>query len=494
MNNQDAREALRVATRTLDALGVLWWLDCGTLLGHVREGGILAHDLDVDLSSTDWKRAGEIHEAMVAAGFKPFRTFGTPEHGYEQRFTWRDVKLDIFYFYDEGETYWQGSWLDDHLIVSRFDKTIIGRTKKLKGFRVPSQPEALLEARYGDWRTPNTEWDWATDPLCITPESNPLLLETTFLVKTFLRHDLALRCVRSIKERYPSKVLVVDDSDAPKSFEDELKALGVKLLRLPYDSGLSAGRNAGIKQIATPYTVVLDDDTIVTQESRIDRMLRLLSRADIVCGAMRQDGELVDWHGSYLRRENGLILVPFDGEYEEANTVRFARVDFGLNFLAARTAFLRSNRWDVNLKTHEHTDFFLRLKDTKARVVFAPDSIFGHAPEKPNAYRSMRYRREFRLKFFAKHGLAYHVGLNGSRDNWSRRDAKALRTIEQGGSMSQLKLYEVTINGIRTTLRLSDEGARRRGLLPKEEEPKAQEPKTTKKRVAPNKKRQASNK
>lgn len=501
MNLETAREALRTATEVLGSLGVCYWLDCGTLLGLVREGGLLPHDQDVDLSTFDWKRSEEISDAMVAAGFKAYRTFGTPHHGYEQRFIWHNVKLDVFYFYDEGETCWSGSWLNDHLIVSRFDKRTIGRTKKLKGFRVPSQPEALLEARYGDWRTPNTEWEWATDPPCITPDTNPLLVDTTFLVKTFLRYDLALRCVRSIKEIYPSEVLVVDDSNAPESFERELKKLGAKLLRLPYDSGLSAGRNAGIKQIDTTYTVVLDDDAIVTPESKVDNLLRLLTQADIACGAMEQDGKRVEWQGFYrLPKDGGLVLEPHDGTFETHNGIRYARVDFGLNLLAARTVFLKGHPWDEVLKTHEHTDYFLRLKN-EGRVVYLPGSVFVHAPTRPAQYRAMRQRKEFRLRFFNKHRLTYHVGFDGHRDDWSAEDQRALDDLKAGRPprMSRLKLYDTTVNGIRTTLRLTDEAAKKLGLYedapaPIPEAPKPEEPKPKRKTTASNKKRTAKNK
>ena len=31
----------------------------------------------------------------------------------------------------------------------------------------PCDADKYLTARYGDWRTPNKEWRWDTDPLCI---------------------------------------------------------------------------------------------------------------------------------------------------------------------------------------------------------------------------------------------------------------------------------------------------------------------------------------
>jgi hypothetical protein len=170
-----ARCALKAASETLDSLQADWWIDCGTLLGAIREGEFLAHDQDVDLSCWDWDAAQEIEAAFVDAGFARRMTFGVPEHGYEQSFLFDDLKLDIFFFYEEGAMSWQGSWLGDHLFVSRFRTSDISPSRPwvFQGMdvRVPHNAAAVLAARYGDWRTPVRKWDWTTDPRCITAES-----------------------------------------------------------------------------------------------------------------------------------------------------------------------------------------------------------------------------------------------------------------------------------------------------------------------------------
>lgn len=446
MNKDDALKALAQANVALSKVkGLRYWLDCGSLLGAIREGTIMAHDLDVDFSCNDWKRHKEINKAMISAGFKPFRTHGRPNHGYEQRFVHRTkVRVDIFYFYpgtvrdgervDDPNLCWQGSYDGSKLLVSEFPSDFISETIQFtfEGITVPvpKDPERLLQARYGDWRTPQTKWDWRTDPKCLVRHKPTGLEDVTFLIKTFMRYKLALRAVKSIRNFHGDvPVIVVDDSSAPESFARELEARNVELVRLPYDSGLSAGRNEGIKKVKTGRVILLDDDMVVTHRSRLKEMLTLLDHADVVCGAMRQNGKIIEWEGTYEFPEGGMRLVPFNGTLETADGIEYGRVDFGLNILASRPEFLNAHPWDDELKIVEHTDFFVRLKRAGATVLLAPNSIVDHKPERDPKYREFRRRKEFRLRFMHKHGLKFHIGYKGHRDEWTLQDQRDLDAL-----------------------------------------------------------------
>lgn len=439
MDRAVALEALRKANEVFGRLQLRYWLDCGSLLGAVRHGDIFPWDLDVDFSCWDVDRHQEIHEAMVEAGFEPYMTHGTPERGYEQRFSWKGVHVDLFYFYEgtaeglEEGTCWQGSWDRDKLIESRFPKDIVKDTVPLtfKGITVPVpvEFEAMLVARYNDWLTPVKKWNWRTDPFCIAKPKAPG--DVTFLVKTFMRPKLALRAVRSVRQTYRNAaVLVVDDSDISPEWEQALRSEGAEVLRLPYDVGLSAGRNAGIKEIRTKYVVVMDDDMIVGRKTNVPSMLKLLDHADVVCGSMRQNARIINWEGTYeFTDDGGLRLVPSTRQVETRDGVRCIPVEFGLNVLASTTEFLREHPWDEELKLSEHTSWFLGLREEQARVLFAPDSVVDHKPVKDPQYRKYRRRAEFRLRFFAKHGFTYHIGYTGRRDDWTRQDQIALERL-----------------------------------------------------------------
>lgn len=173
MNREAALENLEEVNRVLSALSVAHWIDCGTLLGAMREGDFLVHDTDIDIGvQTDQHEA--IARAMFRAGFEKWMFFGTPEEGYEQSFIRNGVKVDIFYFYDLGDEVWQGSWDGRTLLRSVFPKNIVLPPEPFtfQGIEtfVPNQPEEMLAARYGDWHEVKTEWDWTSDPLCLVKE------------------------------------------------------------------------------------------------------------------------------------------------------------------------------------------------------------------------------------------------------------------------------------------------------------------------------------
>src|SRR5512146_1925795 len=81
--------------------------------------------------------------------------------------------------------------------------------------------------------------------------------ELTVLIKTFERPHTLARLVKSIRRRYPTlTVIVVDDSRHPEPLPS------VETIVLPFDSGVSAGRQAGLDRVTTPYVLVLDDDFV----------------------------------------------------------------------------------------------------------------------------------------------------------------------------------------------------------------------------------------
>lgn len=174
MNREVALCNLRDTNHILKNV-VPFWIDCGTLLGAIREGDFLAHDQDVDFGIWGTEQHERIAEAMFAKGFEKWKFFGAPEHGYEQSFQRDGVKVDLFYFYPREERVWQGSWMDHVLLESEFPSVVVLPPRPFRFVGIdtytPNQPERMLTARYGDWRQVVTEWDWTSDPLCLTERS-----------------------------------------------------------------------------------------------------------------------------------------------------------------------------------------------------------------------------------------------------------------------------------------------------------------------------------
>lgn len=183
--------------------------------------------------------------------------------------------------------------------------------------------------------------------------------QVTMLVKTFLRPRTLHRLLASVRRFYPAlPIIVVDDSPNAQP----LPGPHIETIILPYNSGLSAGRMAGLQRVQTPHVLLLDDDFVFYRHTRLGQALALMeqhSAIDIMGGAV--------------------VNLPFFtvGDYQKAGLYPTAAapthppgtriaglptLDKVANFFLARTNRLRLIEWDTNLKLVEHADFFTRAR------------------------------------------------------------------------------------------------------------------------------------
>jgi hypothetical protein len=197
--------------------------------------------------------------------------------------------------------------------------------------------------------------------------------ELTALIKTFERPAIVARLIASIRRLYPSlPVVVADDSRDPQPLP------GVETVVLPYDRGVSAGRQAGLQRVRTPYVLVLDDDFIFHAGTHLapalDRLARIKS-IDII------GGQLVDL--PYLRGRRPPLGQIFPTRAQPlvpiGSTIDGLLVcDKVANFYVARTERLWLVGWDPALKRIDHADFFTRALGVLV-TVFDPSLRCFHA-------------------------------------------------------------------------------------------------------------------
>ena len=179
----------------------------------------------------------------------------------------------------------------------------------------------------------------------------------TAVIKTFERPKTLRRLLKSIRALYPGlRIIVVDDSKAP------VESAGVETLTLPYDSGVSVGRNAALERVTTDYLLLLDDDFIFNRHTRVLPVLRKLEQhteIDIIGGDViyLPFYRRIDYQQATLYPTNATPVIEPGSEIGG-----LVIMDKVANFYIARTASLRRIRWDPLLKRMEHADFFTRAK------------------------------------------------------------------------------------------------------------------------------------
>ncbi|XP_006826048.1 ribitol-5-phosphate transferase FKTN-like [Saccoglossus kowalevskii] len=163
-----AKNLLSKAKELLDQIGIQFWLSSGTCLGWFRECNTISHSKDVDIGI--WIKDYDVRliPALQMSGLHLKHIFGKREDSFELSFLADDIKLDIFFFYEEGNTMWNGgtqvkSAKKFKYVFPRF--TLCWTEFLGMKVRVPCQSQAYIEANYGkDWNTRVMEWDWKKNP------------------------------------------------------------------------------------------------------------------------------------------------------------------------------------------------------------------------------------------------------------------------------------------------------------------------------------------
>ena len=249
-----------------------------------------------------------------------------------------------------------------------------------------------------------------TSPSLLSPR--PVLAgRLSIAISTFERSACALRLVASIREHYPDlDIIVVDDSASAHraALTPLLRVNDLRLLYLPYDSGLSAKRNCAVRACDTELIAMFDDDFLVTPATDLARLVAVIDDGlDVVSCT-------VEHTIPYLHRfrRDGATL------HEERGEVGSYRGHplYGLllNAFVARTAAIRAVPWDPGLKMHEHGDWFLRVAHLKK--THCADVSIDHRRESPGDYAGLRRAQvvnnlPLRLQRLRARGLnAYDAG------------------------------------------------------------------------------------
>ncbi len=227
--------------------------------------------------------------------------------------------------------------------------------------------------------------------------------QLTIGIKTFHRPQCLLHCVASIRKQFKNIViLIADDSDdamKQKNIEVLRSFQDVTIISLPFNSGLSFGRNQIVKQTNTPYFLTLDDDNFISEKTKILESLAFLEHYrdfDLLAGICPERGKLYgEKSASYsmcfsrFLHQDGQRTIRTNPNFLRINNpylFRTFKTDITLNLFIARTAVLKLFPWNENKKLGEHEDFFVALYESQINCAISYDTIFGEILDQRRKY------------------------------------------------------------------------------------------------------------
>lgn len=137
-----------------------FFLISGTLLGVIREGKLLRMDKDIDLGVMGHAQRDEIKSRI--AGSPKFTEVFVPSVDLIKIKHKNNVNIDLFFHHRQGGTVWHGSHLHawDNAVWWNEGSSPFAKVQFAgREFLIPSDPDKYLTENYGDWRTPQSDYD-----------------------------------------------------------------------------------------------------------------------------------------------------------------------------------------------------------------------------------------------------------------------------------------------------------------------------------------------
>ena len=219
----------------------------------------------------------------------------------------------------------------------------------------------------------------------------------TICMKTIYRRNLLKEHLKFIRSKYPNiKIIIADDSDKEymkktKEFISHYLDKNTEYIDLPYDSGLSKGRNECVKRVKTPYIVLTDDSRAInTNFLIIKKIISFLDNNDygLVTGITPGRGRFSSFIKEYhLNKDKTIIEKNIDNSKNiKYNGLEFINIGRGNNTFIAKTDVLKNNDWNEKLKMGEHRTFFRKLFKNNIKILYCDKLSFKQFSNKLRKY------------------------------------------------------------------------------------------------------------
>ena len=264
------------------------------------------------------------------------------------------------------------------------------------------------------------------DPVVITADSaiecKDVFSCVTVITKTARRPHLVARLAQSIRDIRGRDLRIVAYDDGPPNYPDKVWAEIGRFPLLRYiigshkDVGISLGRNLALQQVQTPYFLLLDDDHILNNNTKLEKMLKILGRSDATlvggkCADRSQfAGKLLFGFNSQRKK----MLRTFSGNCDRglAGFPGCSQCDIVSNIFLAKTNDIKKmGGWSDELKIFEHADFFVKLRAAGMKAIYCNDLevINQQELETSSAYYKLRYGEARRTRMISLVVSRYNI-------------------------------------------------------------------------------------
>lgn len=261
--------------------------------------------------------------------------------------------------------------------------------------------------------------------------------DVTIVIKTLDRYYCLKPLVKSIIKKYPNSTILIGDDGivtCKKQIEKDFKGnKKIKVYELPYDCGLSYGRNFLVSKVKTKYFCLCDDDFIFDKKTDLESALKILKKEnlDIIGGYMR-NYKIINSYKDYIIRLGqkilhyelptnymGNITINDDEilvDYKIKYFPEYEITDIVHNFFIAKTDSLKKCGWDNDLKLQEHTAFFYQAKLKGLKIAFTNKLSMRHCPVQNFKYKNFR-TRNYTHVFMEKENIKRIVSTYDNKEN-----------------------------------------------------------------------------
>lgn len=198
----EASDALADIQKILSSAGIQVFLVSGTLLGCMREGGLLGHDHDIDIGI--WDSVDPQHLAKVVAQAGRFHLLPQRHQGCLRAKHLNGIAIDIFTHYREPTSYWHGG------VKVRWHNTPFGLKQQkflASHYWVPDDHNTYLTENYGDWKVAQRTFDSTLD----TPNAE-ILCEQELVLHVYQQYFKAINSQKVPQiERYQSLLVTLGE-------------------------------------------------------------------------------------------------------------------------------------------------------------------------------------------------------------------------------------------------------------------------------------------